>query len=41
MELSARSTLVEHLQRAGWKEYDYIVKKLAELLAKNTTLIKY
>ncbi|MGM0500586.1 MAG: SatD family protein [Bacillota bacterium] len=41
MELSARSTLVEHLQRAGWKEYDYIVKKLAELLAKNTVLIKY
>jgi hypothetical protein len=35
MGLSARSTLVEHLQRAGWKEYDYIVKTLAELLAKN------
>ncbi|MFO7814485.1 MAG: SatD family protein [Halanaerobiales bacterium] len=41
MGLSARSTLVEHLQRAGWKEYDYIIKNLAELLAKNPTLLKY
>lgn len=41
MGLSARSTLVEHLQRAGWKEYDYLVKKLAELLAKYPTLTKY
>lgn len=41
MGFSARSTVVEHLQRAGWKEYDYIVKKIAELLAKKPTSVKY
>ena len=41
MGLSARSTLVEHLQRAGWKEYDYIVKTLAKLLAENPISVKY
>ncbi|RAK04162.1 SatD family protein [Halanaerobium saccharolyticum] len=41
MGLSARSTIGGHLQRAGWKEYEYIVKKLSELLAENTTLMKY
>ncbi|TDO91998.1 SatD family protein [Halanaerobium saccharolyticum] len=35
MGLSARSTIGGHLLRAGWKEYDYLVKKLADLLAKN------
>lgn len=41
MGLSARSTLVEHLQRAGWKEYDYIVRSISELLDKKPTSIKY
>lgn len=41
MGFSARSTVVEHLQRACWKEYDYVVKTLAELLDKNSTSVKY
>ncbi len=41
MGLSARSTLVEHLQRAGWKEYDYIVKTTSKLLDKKPTSVKY
>lgn len=41
MGLSARSTLVEHLQRAGWKEYDYIVRSISELLDKKPISVKY
>lgn len=34
MNLSSRSTVVEHLQSAGWKEYKYIVNRLAKILDK-------
>ncbi|SDM31965.1 SatD family protein [Halarsenatibacter silvermanii] len=34
MNLSSRSTVVEHLQSAGWKEYKYVVNRLAEILDK-------
>ncbi|MFW5787926.1 MAG: SatD family protein [Halanaerobiales bacterium] len=41
MNLSSRSTVVEHLQSAGWKEYKYIVNRLTEILDKDPTSENY
>jgi hypothetical protein len=41
MDLSSRSTVVEHLQSTGWKEYKYIVNRLAKILDKKPTSENY
>lgn len=37
MNLSARSTVVEHLQRAGWQDYKYIIESICDLIKYDKT----
>lgn len=43
MNLSARSTVVEHLQKAGWQDYKYIIESICAIIKydKDPTYDKY